>query len=47
MHIGDFKQSWLITAMNKTTYSIFLLQFVLVTLISVMSVLWQNSTGIE
>ena len=46
MQKEGFKQSWLITAMNTTTYSIFLLQFILVSLISVMTVIWQNNEGV-
>lgn len=42
-----FKNSWLISYMNKTIYSLLLLQFLLVVFLSVVNMGWQNNIGID
>jgi len=46
MKLTRFKESWLIQAMNKTTYTVFLLQFILIIVISLQTVFWQNNVGV-
>jgi magnesium-transporting ATPase (P-type) len=40
-----FKESWLIQYINKTIYSLFIFLFVMIIIISTLSVVWVNGTG--
>ena len=39
------KESWLMNEMNRVTYSVFAVQFVIVLVNTIMNTAWQNKTG--